>query len=104
MRSKDALVVLEQLRDLPLVEGVVAARENVGPVAEEFVSDRRREAEAARGVLRVHHDEVDAVLADHLVHALSDCSPARTAEDVANHQDLHGTLLSLLQDRGYRAY
>ena len=49
-------------QDLPLVEHVIAGRDQVGPGGEEVLTDGRREAEAAGGVLAVDDDRVEGQL------------------------------------------
>src|SRR5207245_8856279 len=66
---------------------------HVGTGVEDPPGDRWRHPEAARGVLDVHHAEVDRVLPAELREELRDRGTARVAVDVPDHQDVHRALL-----------
>ena len=59
------------------------------PAANRPLGVLRRDGEAARDVLGVHHGEVYGVLLAQVLYALQHRRPAGTRHHVADHQDSH---------------
>src|SRR5438128_2632420 len=86
VRGTEEEVLLDDvLDDLLLVPDVVARGHHVDTGVEDPPGDRWRHAEAARGVLDIHHAEVDRVLSAELREDFRDRGPARLAVDVPDH-------------------
>src|SRR5438067_10336511 len=63
---------------------MVTGGQHIRAQLEQFFRDRRREAEAARGILRVHDDQFDLIRFDDMVQVVADDLPPGTAKDVAD--------------------
>jgi hypothetical protein len=66
---------------------VVAERDDVGAGREQLVGVARRDADAARGVLAVDHDEVGVQLRAQVAQHAAYGAPAGGADHVADEQD-----------------
>ena len=68
---------------------MVAGGENVNTQFEEFLGERRGDAETGGGVLSVGQHEVDGVLLHQSGKALFDDGSSRSAENVADKKNAH---------------
>src|SRR5437660_1924208 len=93
-RTQEQVLLRDVLHDLLLVPDVVARGQHVGALLEHLLGHRPRHAEAAGGVLAVHHAEVDRVLLAQARQVLRQRGAPGLAEDVADHQDVHGHYLA----------
>ena len=89
VRAGQPLVTLDEDQRLLLVEGVVAERHRVGAGLEQLLEDRLGDAEAARSVLAVDGDEVEAVAPAQSGQRIDDRLAARAADDVAEEEKSH---------------
>jgi hypothetical protein len=90
-RAHDAFVAIEQLVDVAVPERVVAERDRVGAGVEQRGGDLRRDADAARGVLAVDHDEVRRLGFDQPGQQRFHDRAAGRADDVTDEEDLHAS-------------
>ena len=75
--------------DFLAVPGVVAQRDHVGAGGEQRARHFGRQAEAVRGVLGIHHREVDAQARAQVGQRGGDGFAAGAADHVAQEQDTH---------------
>src|SRR3990172_9637946 len=78
--------------DLAFLPDVVAGRHDIDAGLEQLVRRPQREAPPARGVLHVRDDEIDASSAAYLRQQRGDGAPAQLADNVADYEDLQGSL------------
>ena len=90
-RANDIVGTFKRRNDVPLAIGMVAERNQVDAVFEQLVIDLRRQARAARRVLRVGDHAVDAAFLDKRQELVGQYAPARPSDNIANAQniDLH---------------
>jgi len=94
-RAHDALLEIEVLVDLLVLEGVVAERYGVHVArVEPAPGDLRGDAEPPGGVLPVNHHEVRRVVLAETREKLLERAPTRAPDHVADEQELHGAALS----------
>ena len=86
--------------DLLAVPGVVAERQHVGAGGEQRLGHLWAEAEAVRGVLGVHHHQIEAKGGPQAGKGGGDGLPAGAAEDVAEEEDAHGGKIAECGARG----
>jgi hypothetical protein len=79
---------VEVVDQLALVPHMVAGGENIGAQVEELIGDLRGQAEASGGVFGVDDGEVDRVRLAHMADVLADDLSSRTAEDVADEENV----------------
>ena len=89
-RANDALLSVEVRVDLLAMVGVVAQRDDVDAGAEQLVGDLRRDAQAARDVLGVDHDEGRRVALDEPGQQGEQRAAAEAADHVADEEDARG--------------
>src|SRR5687767_12322676 len=92
-RAQQQVLLGDVLDDLLLVPDVVAGREHVSALIQHLLGHRRRDAEAAGGVLAVDHAEVDGVLLAQPRQELRQRRSPGLPEDVADHQHVHTVTL-----------
>jgi len=88
-RAHDPLLAVEVVVDVALLVGVVAEGDRVDAVLEPGPRDLLVDAEAAGGVLAVHHEEVRLVAAAQLGHHRLERAPARASNHVADEHESH---------------
>jgi len=75
---------------LLLVEGVIAEGHAIGPRFEQEPGMLRCQPDAGRGILAIHHDEIEAPFAAQAGQPRGDGGPAGPPHDIAQKQDPHG--------------
>jgi len=90
VRRPDDRVGSVQVRvDVTTMERVIAQRDDVRPGGEQLVGDLRRDAEPARGVLRVDHEERRFVVGTQLRQEAEQRAATEPADHIAHEEDLH---------------
>ncbi len=84
---------LDEDQRLALVPDVVARGDRVGAGVDEVLADLLGDAEAARGILAVHHHEIEAIVGNQPRQAFGDGRPPGPAHHVAHEQEPHRRLV-----------
>ena len=98
-RAQEPLVPVGEDQRLALVPDVVAGGDAVGAGGDELQEDLLGDAEAAGGVLAVHHDEVEAVPGDQAGQLLLHGRAAGAADDVAEEEEPHASASASISSR-----
>ena len=88
-RAQKPLFVREQFHDLFLIPQMIAAGDDIHAGGKDFFSRFGRDAGAARGVLSVGDNEIQAMLVAQLGQEFRDRAPARLPHDVADEEQFH---------------
>ena len=82
-------MALDEHQRLALIEHVIARRHHVGAGVEQLGQDRLGDAETARGVLAVHHDEIERIALAQLRQMLDHGDASGSADHVSKKQHAH---------------
>lgn len=86
--TNDVVGGFESGNDFPLAIGMVAQRNKMDAVFEEFIKDLGGQARSSRGVFGVGNHAIDISLANHIAKFLRKDVPTGTADDIADAQNL----------------
>ena len=84
---------LDPLQQLLFVPEVIAGRKHFRAHVEQFVRDRRRDAEATRRILPVHDAQVDRMRLHHVPQVLGHNVTTSRPKHIPNKQDIHPSSL-----------
>jgi len=88
-RADDRMVGVQVRVDLTAMERMVAERDDIGARGEQLVGDLGRDAQAARGVLRIDDQEGRFVVGAQLRQEAQECAATDPTHHVAHEEDLH---------------
>ncbi len=89
-RADNVLGRLQRRNNIDALVNVVAEGHDIHAIGAHFVEQVRRDPRSAGDILRVGHDQIDAVVFDEIGQLLRDDLPARPADDVAKNENAQG--------------